>query len=423
MQTTNLKLNPQMAYDGARPLRALVVEDSKLQRTIIKTYLTDWGYQVVEAESGLQALEICAHMPPDLVVSDWMMPGMDGLEFCRRFREMQRDSYGYFILLTSKSEKQDVAQGLDCGADDFLTKPVNKVELRARLSAGERILGMERKLQDQNTVIRQTLAELTEAQEAMERDLRQARILQQSLLPPRETEIAGSRITVGLRSCGYVGGDLVGLFVPGQERVGIFNMDVSGHGITSALLTARISGYFSGQYLDQNVALQKASDDFYKILDPHKVASILNDTMLADQSNDEYFTMAFARVNLATGAACITQAGHPNPLHIHRDGRVTVLGQGGFPVGLIPDVSFDQISIKMEPGDRLFFCSDGATEAVLPNGDVLGVDGVIDLIQRVHHLRGQAFMDQIYVELLKKLPDGAALGDDVSAIMVEYRLA
>ena len=256
----------------------------------------------------------------------------------------------------------------------------------------------------------------------MERDLRQARILQQSLLPPRETEIAGSRISIGLRPCSFVGGDLVGLFQPGQERVGIFNMDVSGHGITSALLTARISGYFSGQYPDQNLTLEKQSEDFYKIRDPSTIASILNDTMLADKSNDEYFTMAFARVNLATGAACITQAGHPNPLHIHADGSVTVLGEGGFPVGLIPDVPFEQFSIRMKPGDRLFFCSDGATEALLPNGDELGVEGVIDIIQSIHHLRGKSFIDQLYLRLLQTLPDGEKLTDDVSAIMVEYKL-
>ena len=87
-------------------------------------------------------LEICEAWPPDMVLSDWMMPAMNGLEFCHAFKNMPRDGYGYFILLTSKSAKGDVAEGLEGGADDFLSKPVNGVELRARLAAGERIIQM-----------------------------------------------------------------------------------------------------------------------------------------------------------------------------------------------------------------------------------------------------------------------------------------
>ncbi|MFY9237671.1 MAG: response regulator [Roseovarius sp.] len=124
--------------------QVLVVDDSRLQRKILVSSLKKWGFETVEASSGDQALEICRRTPPDLVLSDWMMPGMTGIEFCREFRRMARDSYGYFILLTSKSEKDEIASGLDAGADDFLTKPVNAGELRARISAGARIVGMAR---------------------------------------------------------------------------------------------------------------------------------------------------------------------------------------------------------------------------------------------------------------------------------------
>ena len=117
----------------------LVVDDSLVQRRILALSLQKWGFEVSEAESGEEALAICKRMSPDIVLSDWMMPGMDGLEFCRQFRQLPRQTYGYFILLTSKTEKDSVARGLDCGADDFLPKPVNTTELRARIAAGERI--------------------------------------------------------------------------------------------------------------------------------------------------------------------------------------------------------------------------------------------------------------------------------------------
>jgi sigma-B regulation protein RsbU (phosphoserine phosphatase) len=125
-------------------LRALIVDDSRLQRRILAALLKRRGFEIMEAESGEEALEICATFKPELVLSDWMMPGMTGLEFCKEFRALPTESYGYFILLTSKSEKDDIAEGLDAGADDFLTKPVNADELRARIAAGERIVGMQK---------------------------------------------------------------------------------------------------------------------------------------------------------------------------------------------------------------------------------------------------------------------------------------
>ena len=93
----------------------LVADDSRVQRKILTAYFRRWGYLVSEAASGEEALEICKARNIDLIVSDWMMPGMNGVEFCRAFRALERDSYGYFILLTSKSEKGEIANGLDGG--------------------------------------------------------------------------------------------------------------------------------------------------------------------------------------------------------------------------------------------------------------------------------------------------------------------
>ena len=128
------------------PETVLVVDDSKAQRRILSSNLTRWGYAVLEAGSGAAALAICDAQVVDLIVSVWMMPGMTGLDLCEAFRARRDGRYGYFILLTSKSEKVEIARGLDVGADDFLTKPVTATEFRARLRAGERILQMEQDL-------------------------------------------------------------------------------------------------------------------------------------------------------------------------------------------------------------------------------------------------------------------------------------
>ncbi|MDG2341397.1 MAG: SpoIIE family protein phosphatase [Paracoccaceae bacterium] len=401
------------------PLRALVVEDSVLQRRILATSLRNWGFDVIEAESGRAALDLCHQMPPDIVVSDWMMPEMNGLEFCKEFRAMNRETYGYFILLTSKGEKEEVALGLDCGADDFVTKPVNQPELRARISAGERILSMERQLKNQNKVIGETLSELTKLHDAIDRDLRQAKNIQHSLLPPRESMIQGSRFSAGLRSCGHVGGDLVGLFHADDGQIGMFNIDVSGHGITSALMTARISGYLSDKFRDQNVALLESGGKL-TVRPPSDVAQTLNERLLGDAGVDQYFTMALATIDLCSGLARITQAGHPAPVLIEKNGNIRFLGSGGFPIGLLPNAEFDEFEITMVPNDRLLFCSDGLTEAVLENGQELGESGLVEIIQSNLHLSGRHFLDALYFDLCKGLAKGDALDDDISAVMLEY---
>ncbi len=228
-----------------------------MQLKIVSSMLKRWGFEVLQAESGEAALEICKRDAPDVILSDWMMPGMDGPEFCRRFRDLPGDGYGYFILLTSKSEKEAVAHGLDAGADDFLTKPVHAEELRARINAGARVVSMERELSDKNRVISETLAKLQAVYDAIDADLRQARRIQEALVPERVGVFGTSRMSLLLKPCGHVGGDLVGMFSPDAEHIGAYSIDVSGHGITSALVTARVAGYLSSAYPDQNLALDR----------------------------------------------------------------------------------------------------------------------------------------------------------------------
>ena len=169
----------------ATGVRVLVVDDSRAQRHILAMYLRRWGYEVLEAASAEEALALCATVPVGMVISDWMMPGMTGVEFCKEFKALPREDYGYFILLTSKSEKSEIADGLEAGADDFVAKPVSSDELRARLRAGLRILSMQAQLVDKNRLIDASMDELQKLYDSLDRDLMEARKLQQTLVRDR----------------------------------------------------------------------------------------------------------------------------------------------------------------------------------------------------------------------------------------------
>lgn len=128
-------------------MKILIAEDDPVSRRLLEAFLSKWGYDVVITCDGKEAWEVLNEEDaPSLVVSDWMMPKVDGLELCRKIREMQRSRYTYFIILTAKERKEDVIQGLEAGADDFLIKPFHQEELKYRVQIGERIIKLEQRI-------------------------------------------------------------------------------------------------------------------------------------------------------------------------------------------------------------------------------------------------------------------------------------
>ena len=129
---------------GSSCERVLVAEDDAMFRRILQSWLETWGYRVTLTEDGAQAWKaLQQEPPPQLLILDWMMPKTDGVELCRKVREQNRSPYQYILLATSKDGKQDLVKGLEAGADDYLTKPFDKSELRARLKACNRILTLQ----------------------------------------------------------------------------------------------------------------------------------------------------------------------------------------------------------------------------------------------------------------------------------------
>jgi len=143
--TRDLKLDP-----AGRPSSldsVLIAEDDPIFRHLLESWLQKWDYRVTAVENGMDAWNVLQQAnAPQMAILDWMMPGMDGVELCRRIRSQEHGPYRYLLLLTAKYEKQDVVAGLDAGADDYLTKPFDVDELRARVRSGKRILELQHAL-------------------------------------------------------------------------------------------------------------------------------------------------------------------------------------------------------------------------------------------------------------------------------------
>ncbi|MBU1699496.1 MAG: response regulator transcription factor [Candidatus Eisenbacteria bacterium] len=139
-------------------MRILIAEDDLTSRRILETVLKKWGHEVISTSDGEMAwVEIQKADAPSLIILDWMMPGMDGVEICYKIRKADDHKPRYIILLTAKTEKKDIVQGLDAGANDFVSKPFNRDELEARINVGRRVVELEDKLAKKVTELQEAL--------------------------------------------------------------------------------------------------------------------------------------------------------------------------------------------------------------------------------------------------------------------------
>jgi len=146
---------------SAPPLTILAADDDTVSRLVLERTLKGWGYTVVTARDGTEAWEhLRSDSPPAIAVLDWMMPGFEGPELCRRARALARPVPTYLILLTAKGNVADVAAGLDSGADDYVTKPFDRTELRSRLRVGERVLSLQQGLSDRVVELETALSQV-----------------------------------------------------------------------------------------------------------------------------------------------------------------------------------------------------------------------------------------------------------------------
>jgi len=143
-------------------MKVLVADDDPVSRRLLETYLARWDYEATVATNGAEAWALFQKDDFPLVLTDWMMPEMDGVDLVRKIRASDRGTLCYAILVTSKSQKEDLVEGMEAGADDFVSKPFDRDELRVRLREGERTVRLERTLADQNLALREAQAALEE---------------------------------------------------------------------------------------------------------------------------------------------------------------------------------------------------------------------------------------------------------------------
>jgi sigma-B regulation protein RsbU (phosphoserine phosphatase) len=395
-------------------MRILIAEDDRITRASLLRQLAAWDHQVAEAPDGEAAWELFQASQFDLVITDWEMPRLSGLEFIQRIREADSAEYVYVIMLTSRSDKGDVVKGIEAGADDFVSKPFDREELRVRLLAGERIIRLEHALSRQNVQLR-------EAGERMRGDLDAAARVQRAMLPRQNIVTAHARAAWAYEPTEELAGDAIGLHLIDERYLAAYVIDVSGHGVPAALLSVTAMHYLEPEPANASLLRDMAcSGGMGTVRRPSEVATELNRRFSADNSDNRFLTMVLCVLDTFEGRLSAALAGHPLPIILRGGSRLPVADTAGLPVAMFENSQYEDLSVQLEPGDRVYLFSDGIAEQADPSGqEAFGEERLADLLlaDRCRDL-GQVVTHGI--DALAGWAGGRRFTDDVSLVALEW---
>lgn len=390
--------------------KILIIDDDPIIRVVLKKTLQNQGYDVAVASSGEEGITQAQRVHPALIICDWMMSHLNGLEVCRLLKANPEFSTTFFILLTARGEVEDRVKGLDAGADEFLSKPLEMNELKARVRAGLRLHQLNQDLQTQKQALEVVNQNLKTQKQIMEAELAEAAEYVRSLLP---SPLVGTVTTKALFvPSAQLGGDCFDYYWIDNDNLAIYLLDVSGHGVGAALLSVSVLNVLRSQSLPNTNFCQ-----------PSEVLQSLNNTFQMINHGDKYFTIWYGVYNSSKRQLVYASAGHPPAVLLSGTSKATAqvrqLESTGLPVGFLTDVDFDQDSVDIKDSSTLYIFSDGTYEIHQPNGNMWGLDAFINLLTEFSEV-DTCNLEQVLLHIMNLNPKDT-FDDDLSLLKVNFK--
>lgn len=380
-------------------MKILVVEDSITQAIAIQRILKNHGWQVIIAKNGKEGLALAKEKEPDIILSDLIMPEMDGLEFCTAIKSGPLKATP-FLLLSAHGELEDQVKGLDSGADDYLSKPAEELELVARIRSASRI----KQYQDEQKAANQ---KLQEAYDQKVRELEQARITQSTILPNSFPEIPGLKIASKYIPMEEIGGDFYDVVLTANQQVGFLVADVTGHGVPAALISFMASSLFKSFHQENE--------------SPAKTLEAINDFLYDKIEDGKFVTAWYGLFNPETASFNFASAGHPPGYLIRPSSRevIPITGKGLFLGPFSQELNkIEEKEIQIQVGDRIILYTDAILEAMDANEKEFGFDRLESLFLEHSSLGLGQWLDAIYDSVLD-FSGTSTLDDDVTMVCFE----
>ncbi|WP_373500256.1 PP2C family protein-serine/threonine phosphatase [Desulfococcus sp.] len=391
--------------------KILIVDDSPETRILLARFLGASGYDIEEAQDGESGLNRVREFMPDLILLDIVMPGIDGYQVCERIKADPEIKDIPVIFLSVRSEAEEKIKGLAVGAADYITKPFHRGEVVARIENQLKI----RRLTD---ALKAANAELTEKQKSLDEDLQAAAGIQQGMLPQQSPQIKDLNIAWKFMPCEQIGGDIFNILRLDEDHVGIYMIDISGHGVPSAMVTFSVFQTLQ-PHMGCTVRKTPGFSPDYQIVPPGEVLKAL-DAEYPWERFEKFLTIIYLIIDLRQGNLIYSSAAHPPPMVLHADGTVEFLEKGGTVIGLDGILPFEEEQRKILPGDKLLCYTDGVFEMMNKKGEIFGENRFYDLAKSLIHLPVHLMLDEI-IATIRNFVDGAKLCDDVSLVGIGFK--
>ena len=336
----------------------LIIDDDSTTQLLLERTLIMQGYDITLASDGEEGLIKAKAIRPALIICDWIMPRKNGLEVCSQIKSTPELSTTFFILLTSLDSVEDRVKGLDAGADDFLCKPIEMHELKARVRAGLRLHQLSKDLQNQKKILEDELAEAAEYV---------------STILPEPLHHPSLSIDACFIPSRQLGGDSFDYFWLDDRHLVFYLLDVSGHGLRASLPSLAVINLLRSRGLS-NV-------DYYQ---PNTVLGGLNQTFQMSDRNDKYFTIWYGVYDQQSRCLTYSSAGHPPAILLTPTGQSVEqrLKTPGVPVGMFPNIEYVNASCQVAANSSLYVFSDGIYEIEPQTNSHWGLDRLINLLKK-----------------------------------------
>ena len=348
----------------------LIVDDTAANLQVLAGMLKERGYKVRPVPSGKLALIAAQRHPPDLILLDINMPELNGYEVCEQLKTDDKLKGIPVIFISALTEQLDKVKAFATGGVDYITKPFQMEELHARVETHLKLSRLQIELEATN-------AQLAKANGRMSRDLSAAARIQETFLPRQAPPVPGTEFAWIYRPCDELGGDGLNVIPLGDGKIGLYILDVSGHGVASALLSVTLSRLLSPPSDPSSILIRDG--DPADVTTPADVAAHLNRLFPFDAATEQFATMVYGILNVKTGEFRYVSAGHPGPVHLPCGAEPVILESDGSPIGLADD-AYEERSVRLMAGDRLYLYSDGVSEAIDPAGTLFGDARLLEAI-------------------------------------------
>ena len=421
-------MNPEQTKSGAgQSASILIVDDTPANLQVLAGMLKDRGYKVRPVPSGKLALLAARRDPPDLILLDINMPEMNGYEVCEHLKADDKLKAIPVIFISALTEQLDKVKAFAIGGVDYITKPFQMEELHARVKTHLMLRSLQIELEETN-------ARLVKANDRMSRDLKAAAKIQETFLPREAPRVPGTDFAWIYRPCDELAGDGLNVIPLGDGQVGLYILDVSGHGVASALLSVTMSRLLSPPSEPSSILIRDRDGGVgrpapssagsgdprrtsFDITPPAEVAARLNRLFPFDLATGQFATIVYGILNAATGEFRYVSAGHPGPVHLPSGTDPVILESEGFPIGMADD-AYEERVVHLEAGDRLYLYSDGVPEAMDSAGKQFGNARLLEAIGR---RRSKPLKEGVatLLEDIERWHGFAKPHDDISILAVE----